>query len=58
MEVVYNLEGYGRKWYSQIIEQGRGADQCVECGSCEEKCPQHIEIIRQLKETHRHFTEK
>jgi predicted aldo/keto reductase-like oxidoreductase len=26
------------------------ASQCTECGDCEEKCPQHIEIREGLKE--------
>lgn len=29
------------------------ADQCSECGECEEKCPQNIEIIDMLKKAHK-----
>jgi hypothetical protein len=31
---------------------GKCADACVECGECETKCPQKIEIVRQLREAH------
>jgi len=27
-----------------------GADLCTECGACEDRCPQKIAIINQLKE--------
>jgi predicted aldo/keto reductase-like oxidoreductase len=35
---------------------GKRADACVECGECEEKCPQHIPIREQLKEAHEALT--
>jgi predicted aldo/keto reductase-like oxidoreductase len=30
-------------------ESNSGPDQCVECGACEAACPQHLNIIEQLK---------
>jgi predicted aldo/keto reductase-like oxidoreductase len=52
---VYKITDYARDLYSQIGKQpwleGLSAASCTGCGSCEEKCPQRIEIRKQLKET-------
>jgi hypothetical protein len=53
---VYGLWEVARKRYAQIGRvpwmKGNQADACVECGVCEEKCPQNIPIREQLKEAH------
>lgn len=52
---VYGLTEYARGEYRKIgtTEQltGRKAEECLECGLCEDKCPQKIQIRKQLKET-------
>lgn len=52
---VYKLEEYAKQQYNMIgsVEwmHGKKADECVECGICEEKCPQKIQIRKQLKDT-------
>lgn len=37
---------------------GKNASECIECGDCEDKCPQGIPIIEKLKEAHEILTEK
>ena len=40
----------GRREYT-ITTTGKGkASACIECGQCEDTCPQQIEVIRHLKE--------
>jgi predicted aldo/keto reductase-like oxidoreductase len=34
------------------IKQDQNAANCIECGTCLEKCPQHIAIPDRLKEVH------
>jgi len=41
-----------REHYEWLKEHGTDASKCIECGQCEPKCPQKIQIIRQLKESH------
>ena len=56
MGQVYGLWGPARAAYKSVLERGKGADECVECGECEEKCPQNIEIRDQLKAAHEALT--
>ena len=49
---VYGLWEQSVATYSSLRAQGKDADVCIECGECEEKCPQHIPIRDQLKEAH------
>lgn len=52
---VYKITDYAKEQYRQIGTvdwmKGKNAAACTECGLCEEKCPQKIEIRKQLKET-------
>lgn len=35
--------------YEYLVNENKNASLCVECGMCEENCPQHIDIINKLK---------
>jgi hypothetical protein len=52
---VWGLEQPARHLYAEIGTtpwvKGKRADTCVECGECEEKCPQKIPIMVQLAES-------
>lgn len=62
MARVYGLWDLGRERYAQLGKvdwmKGKQADACVECGACEEKCPQHLSIREQLNEVHQALTAK
>ena len=45
---VYGMTEHAKNRYRQITNND---GTCVECGACEPKCPQHIKIVEQLKET-------
>ena len=46
---VWALTEHARSIYRRL---DANAEACVECGECEEKCPQDIPIIERLKESH------
>ena len=53
---VYGLWDVARENYEKFPDSpwigGKRADECIECGDCEEKCPQRIQIREQLKTAH------
>jgi len=57
---VYGAKKTARDSYAGMIKQNREnhlpATACVECGECEEKCPQNIKVIEQLKQAHELLT--
>ena len=44
-----------RRRYAEIAEKQSDAGRCVACGRCEAACPQHLPIIRYLKEIRADF---
>ena len=44
-----------RVLYSNIIKDPGAPTDCVECGQCEGICPQHIRVIKRLKEVEEYF---
>jgi len=55
MHKVWGLTENAKSGYKRLGPDNRHghlpASACIECGECEEKCPQNIPIIEQLKET-------
>jgi len=54
---VYDLKDHARNVYNEVINgrnwnKSADASKCTACGQCEEKCPQKLPVINQLKETH------
>ena len=53
---IYGLWGAAKQAYAQqgtvAWDAGKKADACTDCGACEDKCPQKIEIRKQLAHAH------
>ena len=51
-EMYIESKNAGRMEYAQVVglrKKPSFPSQCVECGRCEKHCPQHISIIKELK---------
>jgi predicted aldo/keto reductase-like oxidoreductase len=47
--VYKDLEYAKRRYWNRVKESGKALD-CLACGSCENRCPQKLQIIEKLKE--------
>lgn len=55
---LYNGNPKIKKDYLQFIVPKRRASNCIDCGECESKCPQHLPIASIMKETAEIFEDK
>ena len=57
-QFMFEENGNIKNWYTKLLNNDKSADRCIACGQCEQKCPQSIEIINGLKQTHEYFMKK
>ena len=50
---VYGTELESKNRYKALIKADKDSTKCVECGICESLCPQHLNIIQDLKYGHK-----
>jgi predicted aldo/keto reductase-like oxidoreductase len=50
--IMFGAFAQPQRSYSFMVNAKQDASRCVACGACEKKCPQHLEIIKNLKTAH------
>jgi predicted aldo/keto reductase-like oxidoreductase len=53
---MYNTTKNASNVYRNEIKKENNASVCVECGKCENACPQHLKIRQHLKDAHEYLT--
>lgn len=56
--MMYEQQERGQRAYQSQIAEDNQADACIECGTCESLCPQHLTIIDYLKDAHAYLSER
>jgi predicted aldo/keto reductase-like oxidoreductase len=49
---LFDEQLLSRMMYNMLLSEDQRASSCKECGECEEKCPQQIGIMEELKNVH------
>ena len=56
MNCLRRYVGWNGEWHYNMHTSGKGkASECIECGLCEEACPQHLSIRELLKQVATEF---
>ena len=54
---THNEDFRAKAFYNGLVAHSGRANSCVECGQCESVCPQHLPIIKLMKEASEFFDE-
>ena len=52
---LFDNKEFGSFFYNNLMEKSQQAVNCTECGECMEKCPQKVDIVKELKEVAKSF---
>jgi predicted aldo/keto reductase-like oxidoreductase len=55
MYAMYDDPDRSKMIYNNFLKAENRADNCIDCGACELKCPQKIKIVKWLQEAHEEF---